>query len=184
MSKQRRELQELMTAVDDGRVVDVYVDGGTSSGKLAAPRRGGRHRRDGRRSAPPVLVVDALPVSPDASFEFSAVVSYSAASPASMVFSDGQLRAHQFPAVRSPAGSRAASPDRPVRSSGKHAAVAGSKKRVRFVNGEGKATAKSGGAQGKKSGGLMGCMGSACGMTRDQVVEPATKNVHHQVAAA
>ncbi|OEL26592.1 hypothetical protein BAE44_0012389 [Dichanthelium oligosanthes] len=178
MSKQRA-LQDLMTAVDDGHVVDVHVD----SEKLIAPPRssyGGR----GRKSAPPAA--PAVETSSDTSFEFSAVVSYSSASPASMVFSDGQLRAHQFPAMRSSAVSSQAASPMPSRSasvssgsgSAKAAGVTGSTKRVSFaMDGADKVAAAKGG-QGKKSGGLLGC----CGASRNEVVEPA-RNTNRKVVA-
>ncbi|PAN46353.1 hypothetical protein PAHAL_9G179600 [Panicum hallii] len=176
-----RALEDLMMAVDAGRVDVPMVD---SDKQLTAPRRssyGGR----GRMGAP----APALATSSDASFEFSAVVSYSSASPASMVFSDGQLRAHQFPAVRSPAGgsSEAASPARRSASAGGSAKAAGglngSKKRVSFATTDGAASKAGGGGQGnKKSGGLLGCMGSACGSSRSEVVEPA-RNANRKVVA-
>ncbi|CAL4926008.1 unnamed protein product [Urochloa decumbens] len=162
-------LQDLMTAVDAGHVAVLDSD------KVMAPRRSSYGARGGRKQpqgAPPVET------SSDASFEFSAVVSYSSASPASMVFSDGQLRAHQFPAVRSSAGSsEAASPVRRTASAGGGGGAAakatmGSKKRVSFAADK-QATAAAAGGQGKKSGGLLGCMGSACGSSRNEVVEPA-----------
>ncbi|KAL6637362.1 hypothetical protein ACP70R_024934 [Stipagrostis hirtigluma subsp. patula] len=183
-----RALQELMTAVDSGHpVVDVFVDHDSASpGKLAASRsRHSSHGRSRRQSAPVVVAAPPPPISSDASFEFSAVVSYSSASPASMVFSDGQLRAHQFPAVRSSESSQVASPVRSSSAGSAKAGATGSRKRVSFaMDGTAdKTAAKAGGAQGKKSGGLMGCMGSACGMTRNEVVEPA-KNVNRKVVAA
>uniref|UniRef100_N1QR82 Uncharacterized protein n=1 Tax=Aegilops tauschii TaxID=37682 RepID=N1QR82_AEGTA len=90
-----------------------------------------------------------------------------------MVFSAGQLRAHQFPAVRSSlGGSEVASPVLSSSMGGTEPASTGSKKRVSFTaDGAGKTAAKPGGAQ-KKGGGLLGCMGSACGLSRDEVVEP------------
>ncbi|CAM0906196.1 unnamed protein product [Alopecurus aequalis] len=143
-------LLELMTAVDAGLVaVDV------SSANLP-PRRRGRSQQTA-----PVAVAPSMET--DASFEFSTAVSNSSASPASMVFSDGQLRVHQFPAVRSSAGSSQ------VLSSSMDstkAALAESKKRVSF------AADRAGKTTQKKGGGLLGCMGSACGLSRDQVVEP------------
>ncbi|CAN6323422.1 unnamed protein product [Urochloa humidicola] len=181
-------LQDLMTAVDAGHVA---VD----SGKAMAPRRtsyGGARGRKPQSAPPPAPPAPAAETSSDASFEFSAVVSYSSASPASMVFSDGQLRAHQFPAVRSSAGSsEAASPVRRSASAGiggagaRAAAAAGakmgSKKRVSFAaDGAGKVA----GGQGKKSGGLLGCMGSACGSSsRNEVVEPARNAANRKVVA-
>lgn len=177
MSKPPLALRELMTAVDAGRAVDTSI--------ASAPRRPVIH--GGRKSAP--VVVDTS--SSDASFEFSAAVSYSSASPASMVFSDGQLRAHQFPAVRSSAdSSQAASPARMRTSSStgsyaaKKAGVTGSKKRVSFAtDGADKAAAKGGAGQSKKSGGLLGCMGSACGPSRKEVVEPAARTANRKVVA-
>jgi len=187
MSKSPRALQELMMAVDAGHAVDdVNVDDSASSDsrKLLEPRR----RRStstyyGRKSAPAGAVV--VEASSEASFEFStAVVSYSSASPASMVFSDGQLRAHQFPAVRSAGSSHSqeatTSPVR-VRSSSVRSSYSstkqqagvttGSKKRVSF------ATEGAGGGLGKKSGGLLGCMGSVCGpSSRNEAVEPVARN--------
>jgi hypothetical protein len=163
-------LLELMTAVDAGLVA---VEAGSAN---LAPRRRASYGRS-RQTAP----VAAAPQTPsasspamDASFEFSTAVNSNFASPASMVFSDGQLRAHQFPAVRSSAASsQVASPVLSCSTDSSKAALTGSKKRVSFAgDGAGKAAAKSGGAQ-KKGGGLLGCMGSACGMSRDQVVEPA-----------
>nr|TKV92763.1 hypothetical protein SEVIR_9G181700v2 [Setaria viridis] len=183
MSKPRA-LQDLMMAVEAGHVVD--------NDKLLAPRRSSSHGQ-GRKSAPIPAPAVAEACS-DTSFEFSAVVSYSSASPASMVFLDGQLRAHQFPAVRSPSAagtagsSQAASPVRrrsaSTGSSGAGAAgvtTTGSKKRVSFAE-DGAAKAAAGGGQGKKSGGLLGCMGSACGSSRNEVVEPA-RNANRKVVA-
>jgi hypothetical protein len=191
MSKSPRALQELMTAVDaGGHAVDGNMDSASSdSSKLLGlgPRSRRRHTYNGRggarRSAPAVAVVEAS--STDASFEFStAVVSYSSASPASMVFSDGQLRAHQFPAVRSAGSSHSqeatTSPVR-VRSSSVRSSYSstkqqagvttGSKKRVSF------ATEGAGGGLGKKSGGLLGCMGSVCGpSSRNEAVGPVARN--------
>ena len=203
MSKSPRALQELMTAVDaGGHAVDGNMDSASSdSSKLLGlgPRSRRRHTYNGRggarRSAPAVAVVEAS--STDASFEFStAVVSYSSASPASMVFSDGQLRAHQFPAVRSSsasAGSRQlAAATSPVRSSstGSYSTkqqagpgVTGSTKRVSFAT---DGPNKAGGGQGKKmSGGLLGCMGSPCGPSsrNEAVVEPVARNDNRKVVA-
>ncbi|EER91318.1 hypothetical protein BDA96_01G194700 [Sorghum bicolor] len=197
-----RALQELMMAVDAGHAVDdVNVDDSASSDsrKLLDPRR----RRStstyyGRKSAPAGAVV--VEASSEASFEFStAVVSYSSASPASMVFSDGQLRAHQFPAVRSSAASRGGSRSQatsPLQQSSsvrsrynnstnkQRAGVTGSKKRVSFATdgadraaAAAAATGKAGGGLGKKSGGLLGCMGSACRTSsRNEAVEPVARN--------
>jgi len=203
MSKSPRALQELMTAVDAGRVADVNVDSASSdSSKLPGPRRrptyNGRGTGGALKSAPAVAVET---VATDASFEFSAVVSYSSASPASMVFSDGQLRAHQFPAVRSAASAGSSQATSPVRSSSvgssysststkQQAGVTnGSKKRVSFATDDGAnkaaaAAAKAGGGQGKKSGGLLGCMGSACGpSSRNEAVEPVARNDNRKVMA-
>ena len=187
-------LQDLMTAVDAGHVHNIDSD------KVMAPRRStmSSHGR-GRKGAPAVASEAACP---DASFEFSAAVSYSPASPASMVFSDGQLRAHQFPAVRSPSApvtavsSLAASPVRRRSAStgggGARRAAAGvtkagsQKKRVSFAADGGAdrraGAGAGGGRQGKKSGGLLGCMGSACGSSRNEVVEPA-RNANRKVVA-
>lgn len=183
-----RALQELMTAVDAGGGTMVDSASSDSSNKLLGPRRRSTYYgRGARNSAPAVAEAPS-----DASFEFSAVVSYSSASPASMVFSDGQLRAHQFPAVRSSAGSSQATS--PVRSSSagsrytstkqQQAGVTGTKKRVSFATD--KAAAAKAGAAGqrdKKSGGLLGCMGSACRPSRDQAVEPAARNANRKVVA-
>jgi hypothetical protein len=163
-------LLDLMTAVDAGLVA---VDAGSAN---LAPKRRGSYGRS-RQTAPVAAAPQTLPASSpamDASFEFSTAVSNSFASPASMVFSDGQLRAHQFPAVRSSgASSQVASPVLSSSMESSRAALTGSKKRVSFAaDGAGKTAAKSSGAQ-KKGGGLLGCMGSACGMSRDQAVEPA-----------
>ncbi|CAD6205680.1 unnamed protein product [Miscanthus lutarioriparius] len=194
MSKSPRALQELMTAVDAGHVADVNVDSASSdSSKLLGPRRRPTPTYNGhgggvRKSAPAVAVVEA---STDASFEFSAVVSYSSASPASMVFSDGQLRAHQFPAVRSAASAGSSQATSPVRSSSvgsscsstkqQQAGVTGSKKRVSFAA---EGADKAGGGQGKKSGGLLGCMGSVCGpSSRNEAVEPVARNDNRKVVA-
>jgi hypothetical protein len=193
-------LQDLMTAVDAGHVHNIDSD------KVMAPRRStmSSHLGRGRKGAPmppapaAVAVADA---SSDKSFEFSAAVSYSPASPASMVFSDGQLRAHQFPAVRSPSApvtavsSLAASPVRRRSAStgssggGARRAAAGvtkagsGKKRVSFAaDGIADRSAAATGVQGKKSGGLLGCMGSACGSSRNEVVEPA-RNANRKVVA-
>lgn len=178
MATKQRALQDLMTAVDAGHVV---VD----SGKLVvAPRRDAYGRGRKPSAAPAAKVVET---SSDTSFEFSAVVSYSSASPASMVFSEGQLKAHQFPAVRSSAdSSQAASPARrrsaSAGSGGGRDSRAGSKKRVSFAV-DGGAAAKPGGEGKKQSGGgLMGCMASACGASRNQVVEPA-RNANRKVVA-
>lgn len=194
MSKSPRALQELMTAVDAGHAVDRSASSGSKL--LVGPRSrrsatyGGRG--GARKRAPAAVVVEA---SSDTSFEFSAVVSYSSASPASMVFSEGQLRAHQFPAVRSSAGSsQAASPVRRRSSSvGSYGtntkqqagvAAARSKKRVSFAtDGMDKAAAaKAGGAagQGKKSGGLLGCMASACGSNEAAVEPAAARNANNR----
>ncbi|CAN6292841.1 unnamed protein product [Urochloa humidicola] len=189
-------LQDLMTAVDAGHVaVDVHID----SGKAAPAWRSsyGSRGRKPQQSAPlppPRAPASSAETSSDASFEFSAAVSYSSASPASMVFSDGQLRAHQFPAVRSSAGSsQAPSPPRRTASAAakKTAAAAagatmGSKKRVSFAADKAAAAAKAGGAggEGKKSGGgLLGCMGSACGSSRNEVVDPARSAANRKVVA-
>jgi hypothetical protein len=193
MSKSPRALQELMTAVDAGHGADVNVDSASSdSSKLPGPRRrptyNGRGTGGARKSAPAVAVVGA---STDASFEFSAVVSYSSASPPSMVFSDGQLRAHQFPAVRSAASAGSSQATSPVRSSSvgssysstkqQQAGVTGSKKRVSFAA---EGADKAGGGQGKKSGGLLGCMGSVCGLSsRNEAVEPVARNDNRKVVA-
>ncbi|KAG2536872.1 hypothetical protein PVAP13_9NG229200 [Panicum virgatum] len=184
MSKPRA-LEDLMMAVDAGRVDLPTV--GSEKQQLLAPRRPSYGR--GWKGAPPPVVVAAAEASADTSFEFSAVVSYSSSSPASMVFSDGQLRAHQFPAVRSAGGggsSRAASPVRRSASAAKAAAggVTGSKKRVSLAaDGAASKAAAAAGRQGnKKSGGLLGCMGSACGSARSEVVEPA-RNTNRKVVA-
>lgn len=173
MSKPRA-LLELMTSVDAGLVA---IDVDVNSANFAARRRASHSRS--RQSAPV-----EVPASTDASFEFSAVVSYSSASPASMVFSDGQLRAHQFPAVRSSTdSSQAASPVLSSSMGSAKAASTGSKKRVSFApDGAGKNAAKASNAQWRKGGGLLGCMGSACGSSRNQVVEPA-KNANRKVVA-
>ena len=184
-------LQELMTAVDagGGTMVDNSVSSGSSNKLLGPRRRSTYYGRGGRNSAPAVAVAEAPS---DASFEFSAVVSYSSASPASMVFSDGQLRAHQFPAVRSSAGSSQATS--PVRSSSvgsrytstkqQQAGGTGTKKRVSFATDKAAAAkASAAGQRDKKSGGLLGCMGSACGPSRDQAVEPAARNANRKVVA-
>ncbi|CAN6310367.1 unnamed protein product [Urochloa humidicola] len=190
-------LQDLMTAVDAGHVaVDVHID----SGKAAPAWRSsyGSRGRKPQQSAPlppppPRAPASSAETSSDASFEFSAAVSYSSASPASMVFSDGQLRAHQFPAVRSSAGSsQAPSPPRRTASAAAKTAAAaagatmGSKKRVSFAADKAAAAAKAGGAggEGKKSGGgLLGCMGSACGSSRNEVVDPARSAANRKVVA-
>ncbi|KAJ1294727.1 hypothetical protein BS78_01G168100 [Paspalum vaginatum] len=178
MSKSPRALQELMTAVDAG-----LVDSDTDSAPWRRPSRG-----RGRKSAPVVVEERA---SSDTSFEFSAAVSYSSASPASMVFSDGQLRAHQFPAVRSSAdSSQAASPVRRASSAGScgiskqqaGAAAGSSKKRVSFATDGGDDKAAAAPAKGKRSGGLLGCMGSACGPSPKDAVEPA-RNANRKVSA-
>ena len=167
-----KPLLELMAAVDASPVA--AEDDGAN---LVSRRRASYGRS--RQTVP--VVAPQIPPAPstetDASFEFSAVISNSSASPASMVFSDGQLRAHQFPAVRSPAGcSRVASPVLGSSVGG----TTGSKKRVSFAaDGAGKTAAKSGGAQ-KKGGGMLGCIGSACGLSRDEVVEP-TINANRKV---
>ncbi|KAF8722299.1 hypothetical protein HU200_022612 [Digitaria exilis] len=185
MASKPRVLQDLMKAVDAGHVID--------SDKLvmAPPRRSSYYGRGGGRKPPPV------DTSSDTSFEFSAVVSYSSASPASMVFSDGQLKAHQFPAVRSSAdSSQAPSPARRRSSSASagsggggggraRAAAPGSKKkRVSFAEDGGAAGKAGGGGQGKKQsgGGLLGCMAAACGASRSQVVDPA-RNANRKVVA-
>ncbi|KAM3295589.1 hypothetical protein ACQJBY_038081 [Aegilops geniculata] len=178
MSKPR-PLLELMTAVDAGLAAAADVD----AANVASRRRGSRSRS--RQPAPVVVAVPQTPPEEtDASFEFSAAISNSSASPASMVFSAGQLRAHQFPAVRSsPGGSEAASPVLSSSMGGTESASSGSKKRVSFAaDRAGKTAGKSGGAQ-KKGGGLLGCMGSACGLSRDQVVEP-TMNANRKVVCA
>ena len=183
-----RALEDLMMAVDAGRVDLPTV--GSDKQQLVAPRRPSYGR--GWKGAPPPVAAAAAEASADTSFEFSAVVSYSSSSPASMVFSAGQLRAHQFPAVRSPGAggggsARAASPVRRSASAAKAAAggVTGSKKRVSSATdgAASKAAAAAGGGQGnKKSGGLLGCMGSACGSARSEVVEPA-RNANRKVVA-
>ncbi|KAF7083524.1 hypothetical protein CFC21_087304 [Triticum aestivum] len=181
MSKPR-PLLELMTAVDAGLVAAPDVDGAN----VASRRR--RSRSRSRQPAPVVVAVRPVPQTPpaetDASFEFSAAISNSSASPASMVFSAGQLRAHQFPAVRSSAGSsQAASPVLSSSVGGTESALTGSKKHVSFTaDGKGKTAAKPAGGQ-KKGGGLLGCMGSACGLSRDEVVEP-TMNANRKVVCA
>ena len=184
MSKPRA-LEDLMMAVDAGRVDLPTV--GSDKQQLVAPRRPSYGR--GWKGAPPPVAAAAAEASADTSFEFSAVVSYSSSSPASMVFSAGQLRAHQFPAVRSAGGggsSRAASPVRRSASAAKAAAggVTGSKKRVSLAadGAASKAAAAAGGQGNKKSGGLLGCMGSACGSARSEVVEPA-RNANRKVVA-
>ncbi|KAG2547723.1 hypothetical protein PVAP13_9KG119385 [Panicum virgatum] len=190
-----RALEDLMMAVDAGRVDVPMID---SDKQRTAPWRSSYGRGRGWKGAPPPPGAAAAEASSDTSFEFSAVVSYSSSSPASMVFSAGQLRAHQFPAVRSPGAgaggsARAASPVRRSASSAggsaKQAAggaMTGSKKRVSFATADGaasKASAAGGGGQGnKKSGGLLGCMGSACGSSRSEVVEPA-RNANRKVVA-
>lgn len=205
MSKSPRALQELMTAVDAGQAVDVTVDSASSDvSKLLGPRRRrstnyGRGAGGVRKGGAPAVAVGET--SSDASFEFSAVVSYSAASPASMVFSDGQLRAHQFPAVgglppvsvRSSAGSSQATS--PLRSSSvasssstkqqQAGVTTGSKKRVSFAtDGADDKAAAAKAVQGKKSGGLLGCMASACGTSsRNEAVEPAARNANRKVVA-
>ncbi|KAI5007699.1 hypothetical protein ZWY2020_008747 [Hordeum vulgare] len=171
MSKPRA-LHELMTAVD--AIPAAAEDDGSN---LVSRRRASYGRS---RQTVPVVAPQTPPTSStelDASFEFSAVISNSSASPASMVFSDGQLRAHQFPAVRSSAGcSQVASPVLSPSMGG----TTGSKKRVSFAaDGAGKTAAKSGRAQ-KKGGGMLGCIGSACGLSRDEVVEP-TINANRKV---
>lgn len=161
-------LQDLMYAVDAGHVIDSRASSGGN--KLLVPPRRSSHGRS-RQSK-----LSVAPSSDPASFEFSAMVSNSSASPASMVFSDGQLRAHQYPAVWSSSA---------MLSSPKSSGATGSKKRVSFaVDGGDKAVAaaKAGGGQGKKSGGLLGCMSSACGSSRNEVVEPA-KNANRKVVA-
>ncbi|KAK3146851.1 hypothetical protein QOZ80_3BG0273360 [Eleusine coracana subsp. coracana] len=168
MSNKPRALKDLMTAVDAGHVID-------SDKKLLAPRRSSYSRS---RQSRLMVVVETPP--DETSFEFSAMVSNSSASPASMVFSEGQLRAHQYPAVRSSAAnSKGASPSMgSIKSSG----AMGSKKRVSFATDK-TAAMKAGGGQGKKSGGLLGCMSSACGSSRNEVVEPA-KNANRKMVAA
>lgn len=196
-----RGLLELMTAVDAGLVA---VDDDGSARIAGGRRRASYGRRHRRQSAPVVAVaVETPPTSStdDAmSFEFSAAVSYSSASPASMVFSDGQLRAHQFPAVRSSsaASSHVASPVRSWSSSmgGSGGAKGGSsgggskKKRVSFNDGgagrAAAATAANAGDQQRTRGvGLLGCMGSTCtcGSSRNEVVEPSN-NANRKVVAA
>ncbi|KAF0922585.1 hypothetical protein E2562_039444 [Oryza meyeriana var. granulata] len=180
MSKPRG-LLELMRAVDAGLVA---VDDDDSA-KLAGHRRMTYGRT--RQSAP---AVETPPTSTDdASFEFSAAVSYSSASPASMVFSDGQLRAHQFPAVRSStASSKVASPTRSssMGHGGAKAGSGGSKKRISFKDdGAGRTAAtKAGDQQRRKGGGLLGCMGSTCtfGSSSNEVVELG-KNANRKVVA-
>jgi hypothetical protein len=198
MSKSPRTLQEVMAAVDARHAVDGRTDSASSdSSKLLGPRRRSTHYgRGARKSAPPVAVA-VVEASSDASFEFSAAVSYSSASPASMVFSDGQLCAHQFPAVRSSAstGSGQSQATSQARSSSagscstkrQQAGVTGSMKRVSFaMDGDDKAAAAvkaAGGRQGKKSGGLLGCMGSTCAPSRNQEVEPAARNPNRKMMA-
>uniref|UniRef100_J3LQE6 Uncharacterized protein n=1 Tax=Oryza brachyantha TaxID=4533 RepID=J3LQE6_ORYBR len=189
MSKPRG-LLELMAAVDAG-LVAVDDDGGARS---AGRRRASYGRRRRQISAPEAVVVDTTPPeTDDASFEFSAAVSYSSASPASMVFSDGQLRAHQFPApvVRpsSPAsGPQVASPALSSSTgTGGKGGPAGSKKSVSFRDGgAGRAAASMAGEQQQrtKGGGLLGCMGSrcTCGSSRNEVVEPG-KNANRAAVA-
>ncbi|XBI90409.1 hypothetical protein VPH35_028040 [Triticum aestivum] len=165
-----KPLLELMAAVDASPVA--AEDDGAN---LVSRRRASYGRS---RQTVPVVAPQTRPASStetDSSFEFSAVISNSSASPASMVFSDGQLRAHQFPAVRSPAGcSQVASPVLGSSVGG----TTGSKKRVSFAaDGAGK---KSSGAQKKGGGGMLGCIGSACGLSRDEVVEP-TINANRKV---
>ncbi|KAM3365006.1 hypothetical protein ACQJBY_015014 [Aegilops geniculata] len=167
-----KPLLELMAAVDASPVA------AEGDGANLVPRRRASYGRS--RQTVPVVAPRTPPASStetDASFEFSAVISNSSASPASMVFSDGQLRAHQFPAVRSPAGcSQVSSPVMGSSVGG----TTGSKKRVSFAaDGAGKTAAKSSGAQ-KKGGGMLGCIGSACGLSRDEVVEP-TINANRKV---
>ena len=160
-------LLELMTAVDAGLVA---VDVGNAN---LPPRRRGSHGRS-RQTAPAAWQTPPMSsTETDASFEFSAAISNNSASPASMVFSDGQLRVHQFPAVRSSAGSsQVASPVLSSSMGSTKPALAESRKRVSFAaDRAGKAAAESNGAQ-KKGGGLLGCMGSACGLSREEVVEP------------
>ncbi|KAK3150085.1 hypothetical protein QOZ80_3AG0227740 [Eleusine coracana subsp. coracana] len=160
-----RALKDLMTAVDAGHVID------SDNKKLLAPRRSSYSRRRQSR-----LTVVAETPPDETSFEFSAVVSNSSASPASMVFSEGQLRAHQYPAVHSSAANSK------VASLTKSSGAMGTKKRVSFATDKTAAT-KAGGGQGKKSGGLLGCMSSACGSSRNEVVEPA-KNANRKMVAA
>ncbi|KAF8681996.1 hypothetical protein HU200_045452 [Digitaria exilis] len=191
MASKTRALQDLMIAVDAGHVID--------SDKLMAPPRRSSYYGRGGRKPPSAAAPTTTPVetSSDTSFEFSAVLSYSSASPASMVFSDGQLKAHQFPAVRSSAdSSQAPSPARRRSSSASagsggggggraRAAAPGSKKkRVSFAEDGGAAAKAGGGGQGKKQsgGGLLGCMASACGASRSQVVDPA-RNANRKVVA-
>lgn len=198
MSKSPRTLQELI-AVDARHAVDGRTDSASSdSSKLLGARRRSTHYyvRGARKSAPPVAVA-VVEASSDASFEFSAAVSYSSASPASMVFSDGQLCAHQFPAVRSSAstGSGQSQATSQARSSSagscstkrQQAGVTGSMKRVSFaMDGDDKAAAAvkaAGGRQGKKSGGLLGCMGSTCAPSRNQAVEPVARNPNRKMMA-
>lgn len=199
MSKSPRTLQELI-AVDARHAVDGRTDSASSdSSKLLGARRRSTHYyvRGARKSAPPVAVA-VVEASSDASFEFSAAVSYSSASPASMVFSDGQLCAHQFPAVRSSAStgsissqsqatSQARSPSAGSCSTKQQAGVTGSMKHVSFaMDGEDKAAAAvkaAGGRQGKKSGGLLGCMGSTCAPSRNQAVEPVARNPNRKMMA-
>uniref|UniRef100_A0A0D9VVU3 Uncharacterized protein n=1 Tax=Leersia perrieri TaxID=77586 RepID=A0A0D9VVU3_9ORYZ len=176
MSKSRG-LLELMAAVDAGLV---SVDDNDSAHKFTGHRRG-RHggRQRVREPAPP----PASLTEDDASFEFSAAVSYSSSSPASMVFSDGQLRAHQFPAVRS-SSTNAAAGSQVVAKAG-----ISKKKRVSFKNGDdgtaGQTTAsKAGEQQRAKGGGLLGCMGSTCGSSRNEVVEPGKMNANRKVIVA
>jgi|UniRef100_A0A804M027 hypothetical protein len=199
MSKSPRTLQEVMAAVDARHAVDGRTDSASSdSSKLLGPRRRSTryYGRGARKSAPPVAVA-MVEASSDASFEFSAAASYSSASPASMVFSDGQLCAHQFPAVRSSAStgssqsqatSQARSPSAGSCSTKRQqAGVTGSMKRVSFaMDGEDKAAAAvqaAGGRQGKKSGGLLGCMGSTCAPSRNQAVEPVARNPNRKMMA-
>ncbi|CAN6298700.1 unnamed protein product [Urochloa humidicola] len=182
-------LQDLMTAVDAGHVaVDVHIDSGSKAARrsISYGSRGRKLQQSATPRAPPA----SAETSSDASFEFSAAVSYSSASPASMVFSDGQLRAHQFPAVRSSAGSsqEPSPPRRTASAAAKTAAAAGptmgSKKRVSFAADKAAAAAKAGGGEGKKSGGgLLGCMGSACGSSRNEVVDPARNAANRKVVA-
>ena len=174
MSKSPRTLQELMTAVDAGRVADVNVDSASSdSSKMLGPRRRPTYNGRGggaRKSAPAVAVVEA---STDASFEFSAFVSYSSASPASMLFSDGQLRAHQFPAVRSAASAGSSQATSPVRSSSvgssysitkqQQAGVTGSKKRAASRR---KARTRPAADRGRRAAACWGACGRSAGRRR------------------
>ncbi|KQK14354.1 hypothetical protein BRADI_1g15660v3 [Brachypodium distachyon] len=185
MSSSPRALLELMTAVDAGLVappVDV-IDGRAN---LGSSRRRGSSSYSRSRQTAPVVAKTIIPVLPvfstldtDPSFEFSTAISNSSASPASMVFSDGHLRAHQFPAVRSSSPGTGASSQ--VGSPVLGTAKAGSTKRVSFA--EDGTAGKTAAGKSRKGGGLLGCMGSTCRLSRSEVVEPAM-NANHRKAVS